>query len=186
MTDRNDPTARAREAVRSFVEGGTHSRPPEAPIGPGLRLLAELTDTTPETLRDEPRRALGALGEVARELARLAKDATTGDEEIRTAARARYDRITETLREHGFVVPQPEAPAPGAGTPPETRTTAANPAEKPAPADADTNRGTADPTPGDLFRARLHDILSGAVDRLEALRAQVLPEDERTPRDRDR
>lgn len=173
MNENHPDLDAARRAVDTFVDQGRSEDPSgePIPIGPGLRLLAELTGETPEAFRDDPRSALGAMGEVARELSRLAKVAATGDEAARADAQDRYARITDTLRAHGFSVPQ-------AGSASEARPMPGPiPTKVPRPTPATEGRTDEAPTPGDVFRARLHGILSNAVERLETLHDEVLPED---------
>lgn len=130
--------------------------PPDAPVTPGLDLLAAITDTPRERLDT------GGLGEALRgylgDLGQTIDDAASGDGERIARARARMKEWAATLRAHGTEVPMADATGPVPSR------------SEPEPA-ADTGEGQ-----GAGLAARLHGLaaeMRRRADGLAAARAGV-------------
>ncbi len=85
---------------------GEHRAPPAAPPpvepGPGLELLAALSDTDPRALADDPERLRVALGVVGERACALWTGAISDVPEELERARREAGLLTEELRSHGL------------------------------------------------------------------------------------
>ncbi len=162
MTAPEEPDRRARDRAAEAVDAvfGEETAGGPAEHGPGVRLFAALTGESADDVAADPdafARGMRVIGDQLRELVGMY---FSDDEAQRAAARARFAGLRRTLREHGIAVRVDDdadvAPPPAADRPTLT----------PPPED----------DPGDAFRGRLRGILQGAVDRLESLKDEVLPD----------